>query len=50
MNKPTISTQTYNKVNNKKFVDNFISVEKWLYDTPLIPGKFFRKLLMTVTK
>ncbi|HEX6027766.1 MAG TPA: alpha/beta fold hydrolase, partial [Nitrososphaeraceae archaeon] len=28
------------KLDNKKFVDNFISVEKWLYGTPIIPGKF----------
>ena len=33
------------KLNDKKFVENFISVEKWLYDTPIIPGKFFRKII-----
>jgi polyhydroxyalkanoate synthase len=33
------------KLDDKKFVDNFISVEKWLYDTPIIPGKFFRKII-----
>jgi len=33
------------KLDDKKFVDNFISVEKWLYDTPIISGKFFRKII-----
>ena len=25
-------------MNNAKFVDNFVSVEKWLHDTPMIPA------------
>lgn len=33
------------KLDDNKFVDNFISVEKWLYDTPIIPGNFFRKII-----
>jgi polyhydroxyalkanoate synthase len=35
----------FEKLDDKKFVDNFISVEKWLYDTPMIHGKFFRKII-----
>lgn len=35
----------FEKLDDKKFVENFISVEKWLYDTPIIPGKFFRKII-----
>lgn len=35
----------FKKLDDKKFVDTFISVEKWLYDTPIIPGKFFRKII-----
>jgi len=32
-------------MNNAKFVDNFISVEKWLHDTPMIPGRLYRDIL-----
>lgn len=35
----------FEKLDDKRFVENFISVEKWLYDTPIIPGKFFRKII-----
>jgi len=32
-------------MNNSKFVDNFLSVEKWLHDTPMIPGRLYRDIL-----
>lgn len=32
-------------MNNAKFVDNFVSVEKWLHDTPMIPGQLYRDIL-----
>ena len=35
----------FKKSNDKQFVDNFISVEKWLYDTPIIPGNLYRQIL-----
>ena len=30
---------------DKQFVDTFISVEKWLYDTPIIPGNLYRQVI-----
>lgn len=30
-------------IDNKKFVENFLGVEKWLYDTPPIAGETFRQ-------
>ena len=33
------------KIDDPKFVDNFIRVERWLYDTPDIPGEFFRQFI-----
>jgi polyhydroxyalkanoate synthase subunit PhaC len=35
----------FRKLDDKKFVDIFLSVEKWLYDTPLIPGNLYRQLI-----
>ena len=32
-------------MDNAKFVDNFIAVEKWLHDTPMIPGRLYRDIL-----
>ena len=31
--------------NDKQFIDDFISVEKWLYDTPIIPGNLYRHII-----
>ncbi len=31
--------------NDKQFVDDFISVEKWLCDTPIIPGNLYRHII-----
>jgi polyhydroxyalkanoate synthase len=30
---------------DKEFVDTFIDVERWLYDTPPIPGALFRQII-----
>jgi polyhydroxyalkanoate synthase len=35
----------FKKLDDKKFVDNFISVEKWLYGTPIIPVNFSAKII-----
>jgi polyhydroxyalkanoate synthase len=35
----------FKKLDDKKFVDTFISVEQWLYDTPPIPGILYRQLV-----
>ena len=32
----------------KKFVDNFLRVEKWLGDTPPIPGELFRQWIKDI--
>lgn len=33
----------FKNIDNEKFVDNFIRVEKWLSDTPPIPGELFKQ-------
>ena len=33
------------KYNDKEFIDLFVGVEKWLYDTPLVPAKFFKQII-----
>jgi len=33
------------RINDAKFVDDFIRVEHWLYDTPDIPGEFYRQFI-----
>jgi polyhydroxyalkanoate synthase subunit PhaC len=35
----------FKRYNDKQFVDDFISVEKWLYDTPIIPGNLYRHVI-----
>ncbi|MCK4533883.1 MAG: class III poly(R)-hydroxyalkanoic acid synthase subunit PhaC [Syntrophobacterales bacterium] len=32
-------------VNNKNFVENFIRMEKWIFDSPDIPGETFRQFI-----
>ena len=32
-------------VDNKVFVENFIRMEKWIYDSPDVPGETFRKFI-----
>jgi len=38
----------FNNIENKSFVDNFIRVEKWLADTPPIPGELFRQWIKDI--
>ena len=33
------------KYNDKEFIDMFVAVEKWLYDTPTVPGKFLKQII-----
>ena len=33
------------KYNDKEFIDMFVAVEKWLYDTPIIPGEFLKQII-----
>ena len=32
-------------MHNKEFVQTFIDVERWLYDTPPIPGALYRQII-----
>ena len=32
-------------LDNKDFVNTFFNVEKWLHDTPPIPGEFYKKIV-----
>lgn len=36
------------KANDKEFVENFLRVEKWLYDTPPIAGETFRQWIKDI--
>ncbi|MEO9277859.1 MAG: class III poly(R)-hydroxyalkanoic acid synthase subunit PhaC [Nitrososphaera sp.] len=38
----------FKNIHNKEYVDNFIRVEKWLSDTPPIPGELFRQWIKDV--
>ncbi len=38
----------FKNIHNKEYVDNFIRVEKWLSDTPPIPGELFRQWIKNV--
>ena len=33
----------FNNIDNEKFVDSFLKIEKWLDETPPIPGELFRQ-------
>ncbi len=35
----------WEKLNNKEFVNTFFDVEKWLHDTPPIPGELYKKIV-----
>src|ERR671923_1711104 len=35
----------FEKLNDAEFVNTFFDVEKWLYDTPSIPGNLFRRII-----
>jgi polyhydroxyalkanoate synthase len=38
----------FKNINDKDYVDNFLRVEKWLNDTPPIPGELFRQWIKDV--
>lgn len=38
----------FKNIHNKEFVDNFLRVEKWLSDTPPIPGELFKQWIRDV--
>ena len=38
----------FKNIDNQKFVDNFLRVEKWLGDTPPIPGELFRQWIKDI--
>lgn len=38
----------FKNIHNKEYVENFIRVEKWLTDTPPIPGDLFRQWIKDV--
>lgn len=33
------------KLSDKSFLENFFAMERWLYNTPPIPGEYFRKII-----
>ena len=37
-------------MDNKTFVENFVRMEKWIFDSPDVPGKHFASLSKTVTR
>ena len=32
-------------MDNKDFVNTFVAVEKWLHDTPPMPGELYKKIV-----
>ena len=38
----------FKNIDNQKFVDNFLRVEKWLGDTPPIPGELFKQWIKDI--
>ncbi len=40
--------QFFKNIHNKEYVENFVRVEKWLSDTPPIPGELFREWVKNV--
>lgn len=38
----------FRNIDNERFVDNFMRVEKWLSDTPPIPGELFREWIKNI--
>ena len=35
----------YENMDNKKFVENFVRMEKWIFDSPDLPGEVFRQFI-----
>ncbi|MGI0047156.1 MAG: class III poly(R)-hydroxyalkanoic acid synthase subunit PhaC [Nitrosotalea sp.] len=40
--------QFFKNIHNKDYVENFIRVEKWLSDTPPVPGELFREWVKNI--
>ena len=38
----------FRNIDNKNYVDNFLRIEKWLGDTPPIPGELFRQWIKDI--
>ncbi len=38
----------FNNIDNERYVDNFLRVEKWLDETPPIPGELFRQWIKDI--
>lgn len=38
----------FKNIDNERYVDNFLRVEKWLSDTPPIPGELFREWIKNI--
>ena len=38
----------FKNIDNESFVDNFLRIEKWLADTPPIPGELFRQWIKDI--
>ncbi|MGD2106238.1 MAG: class III poly(R)-hydroxyalkanoic acid synthase subunit PhaC, partial [Nitrosopumilaceae archaeon] len=38
----------FKNIDNKRFVDSFLRVEKWLSDTPPIPGELFKQWIKDI--
>lgn len=38
----------FRNIDNKRFVDNFMRIERWLGDTPPIPGELFRQWIKNI--
>ena len=38
----------FKNIDDKKYVDNFLRVEKWLGDTPPIPGELFKQWIKDI--
>lgn len=34
-----------NNIDNKRFVENFVRMEKWIFDSPDVPGETFRQFI-----
>ena len=42
------SFSSVGNIDDKKYVDNFLRVEKWLADTPPIPGELFKQWIKDI--
>jgi polyhydroxyalkanoate synthase len=42
--------KVFKSINDIKFMENFFEVERWLYNTPPIPGKMYRQIVNDLYK